>query len=385
MPIGFAFLNSIMLIHQLRLQNFRNYETHEIEWAPHLNLLTGPNGAGKTSLIDAVHYLCMSRSFVSNSDQYCVRFKQKSFEIEGSFSGRIRSRFDLSLSYTKGKGKEIQVNQAPLQKLTDLIGRVPVVVLSPEDKLLTSDGPILRRSYIDSFICQLSRVYLDALLEYKRVLRQRNSFLQQCAGRFPASAESMLEVWDEVLARKGSAIIKKRLEVLNRFKTHLQEQYQKISSIPLVPDLSYKSFEDFNESMQHEDMVSLYLERLKEKRGKELERGLTLIGPHRDDIIFYLNEQELRHFGSQGQHRLFALSLKMAQLFYYEEDLEDLPLFLMDDVFGDIDAQKIDILLEMLNNHEGQLFITAANHKLFDNLQLEKGRDTHFRIESQQH
>lgn len=373
-----------MRIHSLNIQHFRNYSQQKLAWAPHLNLITGPNGAGKTTLIDAIHYLCMSRSFVSTTDQYCVQFDHKGFTIAGDFSGQIRSSFELEIQYARGTGKQFFVNGSKLQKLTDLIGRVPVVVISPEDKLLTSEGPALRRSFLDAFISQLNRPYLDLLLDFKRVLKQRNALLQQAHGRYQPSLLPMLELWNEQLAEKGASILKIRYEVIEAFRSHLQQQYQKIASIPLVPDVHYKSFLAVDNQSTLSQLKEQYVELLNQKVEKEFERGLTLTGPHRDDLIFSLNNRELRHFGSQGQHRLFALSLKMAQLYYYEQELDDLPIFIMDDVFGDIDAEKIDILLGMLKQHEGQLFITAANEKLFDNLSLEDGRDLHLRVKAGQ-
>ncbi len=222
-----------MRITRLELTNFRNHKQVEIDWASHLNVITGPNGAGKTNLIDAIHYLCMSRSFVTSSDMYVVHHDESAFRIKGSFEGMIRASFDVSCTYSRGEGKKIYVNDSPLDRLSDLIGMVPVVVLSPEDKKLTSEGPSERRSYLDSFISQLSSSYLSDLVDYRRVLKQRNRLLSDMA--FHKLPETYLEPWNIQLVDLGARIVAKRTEILNRYAGYLQEAYKRMSGINHVP------------------------------------------------------------------------------------------------------------------------------------------------------
>src|SRR5699024_6962527 len=172
-----------MQITNLRIQKFRNHLGNAGELAPHMNVIVGQNGAGKTNLIDAIHYLCMSRSFVSSSDRYVVNQEATFFMIKGHFEGNIRSSFDVGCSYSRGEGKKIFVNESPLDRLSDLIGMVPVVVLKPGDKKLTSEGPKQRRSFIDSFISQISPRYLQDLMDFRKVRKQRNKLLQEFRGR----------------------------------------------------------------------------------------------------------------------------------------------------------------------------------------------------------
>lgn len=343
---------------RLELQNFRNHLKTSVEWAPHLNVITGPNGAGKTSIIDALHFLCMSRSFVSASDMYIVHKDESYFMINGHFEGQIRSGFEVSLSYSRGEGKRIFVNDSPLERFSDLIGMVPVVVLAPDDKKLTLEGPVERRSFIDSFISQISPAYLRDLYEYRKIRKQRNMLLQEFHG--PASVlEAYMEPWNVQLVETGSRIIAKRYSVLNKFKEYLNRDYIMISGMNLSANLEYQTFCTASEDPKViEEQYYKELNRLQEK---EFEREQTLIGPHRDEIIFFLDDFELRRFGSQGQHRLFALSLKMAQLHYYSDELDDLPILMLDDVFGDLDMKKNAVLMEALQQHNGQIFITTAN------------------------
>src|SRR5690554_66593 len=352
-----------MKITKLELLHFRNHIKTEVEWGSHLNIITGPNGAGKTSLIDAIHYLCMSRSFVSSTDMYVINNEESYFMIKGFFEGNIRKEFDVSCTYSRGDGKKIFVNESPLDKHSDLIGMVPVVALSPDDKKLTLEGPAERRSFLDSFISQLSKPYLRDLLKYRKIGRQRNVLLQDFKG--PVSVlKTYLEPWNEQLLDTGSQIVAKRFEVLENFKAYLEKDYAMISGMDLTTNLKYDTF--CEPSANAEEVRSQYAAKLEAIVDKEIEREQTLIGPHRDEIIFYLDDFELRRFGSQGQHRLFALSLKLAQLHYYSDELDDLPILMLDDVFGDLDSNKTEALLKTLQKHQGQIFITSANPVPFE-------------------
>lgn len=357
-----------MRIERLKLRNFRNHIDTGVEFAPHLNLITGPNGAGKTNLIDAIHYLCMSRSFVANSDLYVVNQDEKYFMIEGNFKGEIRTSFKVSCSYSRGEGKKIFVNDSPLDRLSDLIGMVPVVVMSPEDLKLTSEGPVERRTFLDSMISQISPKYLRDLMEYRHIRRQRNKLLQEFRGP-QHLLETYLEPWNLQLVETGTRLIAKRAEVLERFKRYLAFQYRTISELQIKPELTYQTI--CGETADEEAIAEKYTALLEENLDKEIEREQTLIGPHRDEVVFYLDEMELRKFGSQGQHRLFSMALKMGQLFYYSDELDDLPIMLLDDLFGNLDPQKIGIIMETLTKHSGQTFITSASNRPFVKSQFE--------------
>jgi len=351
-----------MRILSIELQNFRNHEEVRLDWARHLNVITGPNGVGKTSLIDAIHYLCMTRSFVANSDQYVLNRNASSFQIKGAFEGQIRANFTISCIYSRGEGKKIYVNESPLERLSDLIGVVPVVVLSPDDKKLTSEGPNERRSFLDALISQISKSYLRDLIEYRKVLKQRNRLLSDYDDRH--LPDDLLEPWNIQLVETGSHIIAMRTRILKDYRTFLQDAYHKMSGIDLVPDFEYKTF--CEPSSEREQIREQFTRVLADQAAKERELRYTVVGPHRDDLIFTLDGMELRKFGSQGQHRLFAVSLKLAQLFFFSEYLDDLPILLLDDVFGDLDPHKTGVLLDTLADHEGQTFITAANPVPFD-------------------
>jgi len=368
-----------MRIKRLKLRNFRNHVDTEVHFAPHLNLITGQNGSGKTNIIDAIHYLCMSRSFVASSDQYVANHDEKYFMIEGDFEGEIRQSFKVSCSYSRGEGKKIFVNDSPLSRLSDLIGMVPVVVMSPEDQKLTSEGPAERRSFLDSMISQISPKYLRDLIKYRHIRKQRNKLLQE--HRRPLEIlESYIEPWNLQLIETGSRLIEKRAEVLDRFKRYLDFQYRSISELKLKPDLKYQTITESTGDI--ESISNKFKELLNESFEKELEREQTLIGPHRDEVVFFLDDMELRNYGSQGQHRLFSMALKMAQLFYYTDQLDDLPIMLLDDLFGNLDQHKVTIIMETLTKHSGQTFITSAAEKPFLESQFKgKAANSWYRVE----
>ncbi|MEX0929197.1 MAG: DNA replication and repair protein RecF [Balneolales bacterium] len=347
-----------MKILHLEARSFRNHAEAIYDFGPHINLIAGPNGVGKTNLIDAIHYLCMSKSFVTGSNLYVVRQGQAGFSIKGRFEGSIRKSFEVGCTYDRGEGKKITVNESPLERLSDLIGMVPVVVLSPDDKKLTSEGPAERRSFLDSFIAQLSKSYLRDLIDYRKIVRQRNRLLSSY-GLSAANLTVFLEPWNVQLVEVGSRIIAKRFEVAREYSRFLEEGYQQIAGINHHPHFHYKTL--CEPSSKPEEIEPEFEKKLSAVLDKEREREQTLIGPHRDDLIFFLDDFEIRKYGSQGQHRMFALALKLAQLRYYSDKLDDLPLFLLDDVFGDLDPHKTEVFLSMLVEHEGQTFITAAN------------------------
>ena len=352
-----------MINTSLTLTNFRNHHHSVVDWGEQVNIITGPNGAGKTNLIDALHYLCMGRSFTSTSDQYVIRKGESSFLVKGSFKGHIRSLFEVACAYGRGDGKKLWVNDSPLDRHADLIGLVPVVLVSPEDKKLTGEGPAERRSFLDALISQTSSAYLDDLIRYRKIIRQRNRLLADMEQE-PRRLDAMLDPWNHQLVETGSRIIQKRNSLIAIFQSYLEKAHQELSGSGLIPSMEHKSFfrrakdtslPELQEIQEH------YHNQLNEDAARERERRQTMIGPHRDDLVFYLNGMELRKYGSQGQHRIFALALKMAQLYFYREELDDVPVFLLDDVFGDLDPNRTDTVMNMLLQHEGQSFITAAH------------------------
>ncbi len=350
-----------MVIKNLHIQHYRIYSDIRLEWDTHINLITGPNGAGKTNLIDAIHYMCMSRSFVTHNDSHIIHHQASSFCIQGTFSGSVRPSIHIQIDYAKGEGKKILVNGVPLDKITDLIGRVPVVVLSPSDRYLTHEGPEYRRQFLDALISQIDRSYLMNLISYRNILRQRNRLLQLFYERGRVDYDE-LAPWNQQFVETAAALIHTRALVCTEFQHHLHTMYATMAGIKHKPTLSYQSTisDPLSLSSTQEQLSSL----LNQQLAKDIERKATTVGPHREDLLFKLDNLSLRQFGSQGQHRLFAMALKLSQLQYYSEKLDDLPILMLDDVFGDLDKEKTLLLMSMLQKHPGQIFITSANAEL---------------------
>lgn len=361
-----------MKINSLQITNFRAIIHAELTFGQDITIFSGANGSGKTNIVDAIHYLCMSRSFVHASDMYAITKSASSFEMTGEFSGKIRSDFAIGCSYARGSGKSFTINKSPLAKLADIIGLVPVITLAPDDRKLTMEGPAERRGFLDAMISQLSKAYLLDLMEFRKIMKQRNALLSEHGWR-GTDISMMLEAWDHQLVEVGARIISARKSHLSKFSQHLDYCYKQLSGLPLKPRFEYKTCVSFSGEKTIKEQYGKLLE---ETTPADMERGNTQHGPHRDDLVFYLDDFELRKFGSQGQHRIFAMALKLAQLSFYSEELDEMPILILDDVFGDLDAEKTKIVLNMLAEHPGQAFITVANPDLvIPNIDPEK---THF-------
>ena len=368
-----------MKLHSLKLTDIRVHQEFELTPHPQFTILTGPNGVGKTSVVDAIHMVCMSRSFVTKTDRWLARKPGATFHIEASFSSSQRSNVALECRYdgSAKPPKRFYVNGSPLEKLHHLIGRVPVVVISSEDHELSHEGPAFRRSFLDGFLAQLSPAYLESLLRFRQVRRQRNALLGQFAqfGRGgPAHGHSTsdtalkqaLEPWNEPYAKAAVDIVRARITLVEELEKGLQQQFSALSAQKdAQPTLEYKTFVP-QTSPSTLPTVEDALASMEAAFDREQERGLSLVGPHRDELAFGLNGLPLRQYGSQGQHRLFVLALKLAEAVYFHEHHEEPPILILDDVFGNLDdANRADVCA-LLDRLGLQVFITSATTTLFD-------------------
>ena len=325
-----------------------------------MNLFVGRNGAGKTNLLEAIGYLCLGKSFLASSDQHVVRRGASHFDIEGVFASEPRSPLTVRLAFVPGEGKRAFVNGAPLDRLADVVGRVPLVVLSPADYDLTAGGPSERRRFLDTLLSQAFPVYLDDLLKYRRALKQRNALLQLVRKGRPL-APGTLEAWDEELAIFGGRIMERRRAFLDRFCDFVAQAYDLLDSPGGTPALSYSP----SVSVESEARDGL-LRALSQSRAKSLQLGRSLVGPHVDVVSLRLDGFDLRPFASQGQHRTFALAVRLAEALFLYDQLDEAPLLLLDDVFGPLDPQRTRLVLDLLASGSiGQSFITAAHEEPF--------------------
>lgn len=355
-----------MVLRSLRLRSFRAHAATDVEWAPGINLLHGPNGAGKTNLLEAIHYVCLTKSFAATRDRYVVRKEAPYFEVEGTFSGLRQTETTVRLVYVPGEGKQVFVNGAPLERLADIVGRLPVVVFSPEDHELTAGGPKERRKFLNNILCQAHPVYLDDTLKYRRARRQRNEVLRSYKGRSQSPPASVLEPWTNEVVQIGSRVIQRRLQFLDTFRSYLADAYQRIEAVAERPAITYDTVGTFDPDAETGAIADAFRDALNRRSDAERQRGTTMAGPQRDELVFCLDDLEVRRYGSQGQHRTFGMALKLAQYFYLRDRLEEPPLLLLDDAFGKLDARRTEVFLDLLQSDViGQSFITATERGPF--------------------
>ena len=356
-----------MILRRLRLLSFRAHAESRAAFADKVNVVYGPNGAGKTNLLEAIHYLCLTKSFLASQDAYALRKGTPYFELEGAFEGDQRPELTVRLVYVPDQGKKVFINGAPLERLSQIIGVLPIVTFSPEDHAITAGGPDERRRLLDNVLSQSLPVYLDDLLKYRRALRQRNELLSQYRGRGrTAAAAPVLASWRAELVLLGSRVIQRRLQFVRAFSTYLERAYSRIERVAEQPTITYNGVARLDAEADLEAIAAAFEAELDRVSERERERGRTLVGPHRDDLVFKLNGLPVRRYASQGQHRTFGMALKLAQYFYLEDRLEERPILLLDDVFGHFDPSRTGAFLELLKSEDvGQSIITGTQKAPF--------------------
>jgi len=346
-----------LYLDSLKALNFRNYDKLDLKFSPDLNILCGDNAQGKTNLIEAISVLALGRSFRTNKDEELIKRGEFSFYLKGFFK---RNDF-TELSVEIGKSREenlVKLNGIPCKRRKDVFGQVKMVIFSPEDLQLIKGGPGFRRQYLDLYIGQIYPGYRVASQKYYRALFQRNALLKKVKNR--EKTGSSLEVWTEKLVEEGSKVLYYRLKVLDEIEGWVRDYHRRISGNKEEIDCLYEWSGADRTSTIEQIKNGLYLD-LKNKRNDEFRRGITLIGPHRDDISILLNKElDIRNFGSQGQQRTAALALKMAMIDLIKKTTEEKPILLLDDVFSEFDNERKKELLVTLIK-KTQTFITTAN------------------------
>lgn len=333
-----------------------------------INVIIGPNGAGKTNILESIHLLCLSRSFLTTRDQVVLRKDAPFFEVQGEFETQARGMQKVRIAYVPGEGKKLFVGGAPLDRLTDIVGRFPVVVFSPDDQRLTAEGPEYRRRFIDNIISQSSPVYLDHLLRYRLALKQRNELLHRAKRTRTPIDPVVLQGLTAGIVEPGSAIIAARLAFIDAFTVHLDRAYQRISDVAERPSMTYQPFPANLASHDPESVRLAFIAQLEASARREQERGMTMVGPHRHDLDLHLDDLPVRRYASQGQHRTFGMALKLAQYDYMQERGQERPILLLDDVFDNLDPARIEAFLAILGSGDiGQNITTAARREIVHN------------------
>ncbi|MDE5824415.1 MAG: DNA replication/repair protein RecF [Lachnospiraceae bacterium] len=345
-----------MIIKSLELENFRNYRTLSIDFDSGTNILYGDNAQGKTNILEAIFLSATTKSHKGSKDRDIINFAAEESHIRTYVvKDRLENRVDMHLRKNKSKG--IAINGQKIKKAADLLGLLNVVFFSPEDLSIIKNGPAERRRFVDMELCQLDSVYLHNLNNYNKVVNQRNKLLKELY--FNPGLKDTLSIWDTQLVSFGSKVIEQRNMFVNQLNEILYEIHLKLSGgkeklkIVYEPDVFVENFEKKLEVCQEKD--------IKFKQ--------TSIGPHRDDFSFMVGDVDIRKFGSQGQQRTAALSLKLAELELVKKVTKDVPLLLLDDVLSELDSSRQNYLLNSIGDI--QTIITCTGLEEFVNNRFE--------------
>lgn len=352
-----------MWIETVRLKNFRNYSDLTVDFHPGLNIFLGQNAQGKTNLLESIYFLALTRSHRTRSDKDLVHFESKETAIHGLLH-RQTGKLPLDIELTE-KGRTTKINHLKQARLSDYIGHMNVILFAPEDLQLVKGAPQLRRKFMDLELGQIKPVYLSDLTHYNHILKQRNAFLKQS----DTVDTTFLDVLDEQLADYGSRVILHRKDFLSKIESFAQTRHRMISNQREELTIHYDSSVLFTDGV---NLVDSFLTQLQSSRKRDLFKKNTGLGPHRDDISFFLNGINA-HYGSQGQHRSLVLSLKLAEIELMKDMTREYPILLLDDVMSELDNSRQTTLLETISGNI-QTFITTTSldhlHQLPDDLKV---------------
>jgi DNA replication and repair protein RecF len=341
-----------MLLRKLRCAHFKNHTAVELAFADQLNLIVGPNGAGKTTLLDSIHYLALTKSAFNAIDTQNIQHGHEAFAVEGHFL-KHNKPCTVRCIFQKHGGKHLQSNDKPYDKLRDHIGLFPVVLTTPYDMDLVRGGREGRRKFFDMLLCQLDRTYLNTLLQYQHLLKQRNSLLALYKGVGKLD-QDLLHSYEHQLLPLGRHLFLARTACIQAFAPSFQKYYQYFVAASEEVQLVYVSevaSPDFEQRFRNSLQQDLALQR-------------TTKGVHRDEVDFLLNGHPLKKIGSQGQQKSFIIALRLAQFECMHRALQLKPLLLLDDIFDKLDEQRIERLVQLIvQQHFGQVFITDAKGK----------------------
>lgn len=341
-----------MIVEELKLINYRNYQELQLGFHPKLNILIGENAQGKTNVLESLYLCAIGKSFRSNKDSEMIQILKKNAYIKTKVK-KITDKIQIEILLDRKSSKKMKVNKLSLNKHGDLLGNLNVVLFSPEDLKIVKEGPSERRRFIDNEISQIIPRYYYTLNQYNRVLQQRNKILKDSRGK-----TIDLEVWNEQLVNYGSPLIIYRRNFVKRIAILAKLMHRRITEGLENLEIQYDSSIKTNDNDKVEDIKKKFLDKLKESKEIEERRRLTIVGPHRDDLIFKINELDVRDYGSQGQQRTAVLSLKLAELELMKGEVGEYPILLLDDVMSELDIKRQNYLIQNLKNV--QTFITTT-------------------------
>ena len=353
-----------MIIKSLELENYRNYKNLSLEFDKGTNILTGENAQGKTNILEAVYLCSTTKSHRGSKDSEIINFDSEEGHLRTIINKKEEDiRIDIHLR--KSKSKVIALNLEKLKKTSELIGILNVVLFSPEDLNIIKGGPSYRRTFIDMQICRLDSSYVFNLSNYNKIIDQRNKLLKDIY--FQPALKETLFIWDSQLQSYGSQVIKKRREFVNELNEIVKEIHYKLTNQKEFLDIKYEpdTLEDEIENT------------LKQNAERDLRSKATSAGPHRDDYVININGMDARKYGSQGQQRTAALSLKLAEIEIIKRNTKDNPIFLLDDVLSELDSNRQNMLLDSISNIQTIITCTGLDDFINERFTINRVFEVH--------
>jgi len=345
-----------LFLRQLTLTNYRNYSSLSLAFHAPINLFIGNNAQGKTNVLESIYVLALAKSHRTARDRELIAWDTNYATIRSEVERRYGSvRLEMQLT---AKGKKAKVNGLEQRKLSDYIGALNVVLFAPEDLAIVKGAPAQRRRFLDMEIGQVSPTYVYHLSNYNKVLAQRNQLLKDLAAKKSYSAE-MLPIFNTQLADLTVKLLKKRFEFIHKLQSWANGIHSGITDGRENLSIHYENSSPVEEGMQAPEAVDRLMQRYEELFEKEKLRGSTLVGPHRDDFSLQVNGVDIQTYGSQGQQRTTALSLKLAEIELIKEEVGEYPILLLDDVLSELDEHRQTLLLESIQD-KIQTFVTST-------------------------
>lgn len=355
-----------MVIFALKLVNFRNHTHATFEFNDKLNVIYGDNGVGKTSILEAVHYLSLTKSFRTNRDDEVIENEKSYFQIFGKFCSVQDRKIGVNVNYEKGGAKKVFYNKKELKRKSDLIGKIPVVILSPGSQKVTEGAPSQRRNFLDRIISQIDQKYLSALQEYRRQITRRNTLLNTYKENRNYKYDRYFEALDEILVKSASYIHSERHKFIENYNPILGDVYNNISHIDRPVNIRLKS----DISDENNRFKASFFRKLRSDFKSDVGLGRTTSGPHLEDVEIVFGDSEIKRMGSQGEHKVLLVSLKIAEGEYLQKFIDDPVIYLFDDMFALLDVKHCINILEKIHP-QNQVLITVTDVPALENYRFD--------------
>ncbi len=368
-----------MIVDNILMRNVRNHVLTEIDFNSNVNVIYGKNGAGKTSILESISIGSLSKSFISCSDSNIISKGAEFYEVNIKSTNELDMKYYSKVKYELNLGKTISNSYGDNITPKELIGTIPLIILTPDYRIITSGSPQSRRDFVDRVLSQSNKVYLDEFLKFKKALKQRNSILlnNKLNNSYNSKNyydEDLLDEWTKQFVNHSSELIFRRMNFVKEIQPYFSDFYSRVANnnesvtLEYIPNIILKNRElkDINsEEIFYEqslDAIKDILEQTYDRlKYDEIKRGSTLFGPQKDEFLIKLNNNIAREFASQGQHKTLLISLKFAEFQYLKNKRNDTPVFLLDDIFSEIDSYRIGMVIELLRKNSSQIFITTTN------------------------